>query len=98
MDSPDEFVQKNAPKRGGHVYANQGTGDQIIHAPLAPRGLGADTKALLVIVAVDIVFFVVGAMSYTGKNTDGDLWRAVIFLFLVVVTVGIARRWLRRRV
>lgn len=99
MDPQDRFVQKNAPRRGGNVYANQGSGDQIIHtAAPGKRGLGTDSKALLVIIAVDVLYFLFGMLSYTGENTTGDLWRAGIFLVLLVVTASMVRRWLRRRV
>jgi hypothetical protein len=99
MDPRDEYVQRNAPRRGGNVFANQGTGDQIIHTGTpGRRGLGTDSKALLVFLAVDILFFFFGALSYTGGNTDGDMWRAGIFLVLLIVTAGLVRRWLRRRI
>jgi hypothetical protein len=47
---------------------------------------------------VDVVYFFYGMSAYTGRNTTADGWRAVIFLLLLVVTVGMVRRWLRRRV
>lgn len=89
------YTQNNAPRRGGSVYANQG-GNQIINVG-GKRG-GGDTKALLVTLAVDVAFFFYGMLSYTGRNTTADEWRAGIFLILLIVTVGMVRRWLRRRI
>ncbi|MEV6844197.1 hypothetical protein [Actinoplanes sp. NPDC051411] len=94
--NPNQFTQNNSPRRGGNVYANQG-GNQIIHTGPAKRG-GGDTKALLVTLGSDAVFFLYGMLSYTGQNSSGDEWRAGIFIVLLVVTAGMIRRWLRRRV
>ncbi len=66
--NPGQFTQNNSPRRGGNVYANQGTGNQIIHTGPGKRG-GGDTKALLVTLALDAVFFLYGMLSYTGRNT-----------------------------
>ena len=95
--NPSKFTQNNTPRRGGNVYANQGTGNQIIHTGPGRRG-GADTKALLVVLVLDVVFFFYGMLAYTGRNTSGDEWRAGIFIVLLIVTAGMIRRWLRRRV
>ncbi len=94
---PDRYTQRNAPGSGGTVYANQGEGDQIIYAAPRKRG-GMDTKALLVTLLVDVLYFFYGMTTYTGHNTTADQWRALIFLVLLVVTGGMIRRWLRRRV
>jgi hypothetical protein len=95
--NPNQFTQNNSPRRGGNVYANQGTGKQIIHTGSSKRGSGG-TKALLVTLALDAVFFLYGMLSYTGKNTSGDEWRAGIFIILLIVTAGMIRRWLRNRI
>jgi hypothetical protein len=95
--SSSNYTQKNAPRGRGQVFANQGTGDQNIHLRPDRRG-GGDSKALLVTLVVDVVFFVYGSLSYTGRSTSSDTWHAVIFLVLLAVTVGMIRRWLRRRI
>jgi hypothetical protein len=96
-DQRDQYRQHNAPRRGSSVYANQGTGDQIIHTTPPRRGMGGDTKALLVTLVVDGVFFVYGVVAYTGgRNAHADEWRAGAFIALVIVTGGMIRRWLRR--
>lgn len=97
-DGQTSYVQKNSPRRRGTVYANQGTGPQIINTVPRKHRSGMDTKALLVILAADVVYFFFGMLTYTGENTAGDTWRAVIFLALLLATAGIVRRWLRRRV
>ncbi|GAA2628996.1 hypothetical protein [Paractinoplanes durhamensis] len=97
-NDPPRYTQQNAPHSGGSVYANQGPGNQIINSLPEKRGVGFDTKALLVVLLVDGIYFFYGMSSYTGRNTAGDEWRAAFFFVLLVVTVGVVRRWLRRRV
>jgi hypothetical protein len=91
----DQWTQVNSPAAGGTVYANQG-GDQIIYAGPRKRS-GVDTKLLGTLVA-DVAYFFYGMSAYTGRNTSADQWRATIFLVLLVITGGVIRRWLRRRV
>ena len=67
------YRQDNAPRGHGQVFANQGTGDQNIHLQPARRA-GGDTKALLVTLVVDVVFFVYGSLSYTGRGTPSSSW------------------------
>jgi len=54
-------------------------------------------KPLLIILGIDVIFFFYGMLSYTGKNTGGDEWRAGIFLVLAVVTLSMIGRWVRGR-
>jgi len=90
------YRQKNSARGRGQVFAHQGTGDQNIHLQ-TDRRRGTDSKALLVTLAVDVIFFVYGSLSYTGRGSSSDMWHAVIFLVLLAVTVAMIRRWLRRR-
>ncbi|MCT2588277.1 hypothetical protein [Actinophytocola gossypii] len=54
--------------------------------------------AVLVILAVDVAFFFYGQAAYTGRTGDsGDLWRAGIFLVLMLTTGTLVRRWFRSR-
>jgi hypothetical protein len=98
QSKPPRYTQHNAPRSGGSVYANQGPGNQIINTQPNKRGVGVDTKALVATLVSDVVYFFYGMSAYTGRNTTADEWRAVIFVVLLVVTIGMVRRWLRRRV
>ena len=91
--------QYNSAGAGGNVYATQGGGTINVHQPQAAarRGVGIDTKVLLAVIVADVAFFFIGMLSYTGQNTSGDTWRAGIFLFLLVLTGILIRRWIRRR-
>jgi len=79
----------------GH-FVNTG---KIIHPPAPPvrTGVSFDTKALLVALILDVAMFLYGMLSYSGKNTNTETWRAVIFLLMCGVTIGMIRRWFRRR-
>ncbi|MEV4515642.1 hypothetical protein AB0K00_42660 [Dactylosporangium sp. NPDC049525] len=84
---------------GRDAYTTQGGTINVTHGPTpAKRGLGTDTKFLLFILVADVTWFFIGMLSYTGRNTTGDTWRAVIFLFLLALTGAGVRRWIRRRV
>ena len=98
--NPNNSVQQNFAQHGGNVFANQGPGNQIINntTQQAKRGTGFDTKALLVILVLDVAFFFYGMTAYTGRNTTADTWRAGIFILLLILTASLVRRWLRRRV
>jgi hypothetical protein len=37
---------------------------------------------------VDAVMFLYGSLSYIGRNSSGDTWRAGIFLILPIVTAA----------
>jgi hypothetical protein len=87
---------------GQNVYATQ-TGNVNVNSTYnsvtaGKRGPRLDTKVLLGTLVADVIFFFYGMLSYTGKNTGGDEWRAGIFLFLFVATAGMIGRWIRRRV
>lgn len=79
----------------GNLYATQKGNINI--GVGAQRGPRFDTKALLATLLIDIAFFFYGMLSYTGRNTTGDEWRAGIFLFLFLATSGMFGRWVRRR-
>jgi len=96
----------------GNLYATQGgnmnfnttnnntTNNSTTHlyGPTAKGGLRTDTKVLLMALPIDVLFFFYGMLSYTGRNTTGDEWRAVTFLFLFLFTCGLFGRWVRRRI
>jgi hypothetical protein len=84
--------QFNSVNRGNQ-YATQ-YGNINLHA--GQRRF--DGRVLLVTLVVDVAFFFYGMLAYTGKNTTGDQWRAGIFLFLLIITATLLRRWIRRRV
>jgi hypothetical protein len=94
--------QYNTPQSGGTVYAAQG--NQNIHhttinavPPTQALRRPWAGRALLITIAVDVAFFFYGMIAYTGHPNDtGDLWRAGIFLGLMVTTGTMLRRWLRR--
>jgi len=82
----------------GNVYATQGGNININTTAPGRRGLRLDSKVLLVVLPVDVVFFFYGMLAYSGRNTGGDTWRAGIFLFLLLTTMVLLGRWIRRRV
>jgi hypothetical protein len=66
------------------------------HQSSAPRPKTG--RALLIMIVIDAVFFVYGAVAYTGQgNNPGDLGRAVVFLILLATTGTLLRRWIRSR-
>jgi hypothetical protein len=86
----------------GNQYINQNThiyhGPNPVQSPPVQRAQPRTGRALLVILAVDVAFFVYGATAYTGQaNNPGDLGRAVIFLILLATTGTLLRRWVRSR-
>ncbi len=91
---------------GGPLIANQGnqyvTTNNITnnHQVLVIKQRHARTGwAILVILAVDVAFFFYGQAAYTGRmDSTGDMWRAGIFLALVVITGSLIRRWVRTRI
>ncbi|MEV4518002.1 hypothetical protein AB0K00_54730 [Dactylosporangium sp. NPDC049525] len=84
---------------GRDAYTTQSGTINVNHGQTAARrGLGTDTKFLLFTLVADVAWFFIGMLSYTGQNTTGDTWRAVIFLFLLALTGAVVRRWIRRRV
>jgi hypothetical protein len=91
--------QYNNASNGGFVYANQGPGKQSINHHY--NVVGARTRtgwAILVLLAVDVGFFIYGMTAYTGLADDsGDLWRAGISVVLLGVTLRLIRRWFRQR-
>ena len=82
----------------GNLYATQ-TGNININNPAAGRrGPRIDSKVLVITLLADAIFFLYGMLVYSGKNTEGDQWRAGIFLFLFFWTCVILGRWVRRRI
>jgi len=81
----------------GNVYATQNGTINVNAAASSKRGARIDTKVLLVTLLTDVIFFGYGMVAYTGKNTNGDEWRAGIFLFMFLLTSVIIGRWIRRR-
>jgi hypothetical protein len=97
---------RNTQQNHGHqVYAAQQGNQYINHIyqgqaqPPPPAAAPPRTgRALVVMLVVDAVFFVYGAIAYTGQgNNPGDLGRAVIFLILLATTGTLLRRWVRSR-
>ncbi|MEV4350731.1 hypothetical protein AB0J83_40260 [Actinoplanes sp. NPDC049596] len=82
----------NQYNSGQNVYATQKGHIRITNGAAPPSA-----KPLLVILALDAVFFLYGMLSYTGHNTSADAWRAGIFLALVVLTLSLTSRWIRGR-
>ncbi|MCP2293978.1 hypothetical protein APR11_000382 [Nocardia amikacinitolerans] len=57
-----------------------------INAPSRSAGRIRTGLILCMLLATDIGFFVYGQSAYTGKGDAGDVWRAVIFVGLLIVT------------
>jgi hypothetical protein len=90
--------QHNTASNGGSVYANQGSGKMSIKHNYRSGPRSRTGVAVLVVLALDVVFFVYGMTAYTGAAGDsGDLWRAGIFLVLLAITGSLVRRWFRQR-
>jgi hypothetical protein len=109
MSQPDpggpiqpNYRQYNAPSSGGTVYSNQGTGNQVINQqyvdPAADRRHRSTTRVLVGFLLADVLYVFYGMWSYTGRNTSADMWRALIYLVMLVTTIRLIRRWLRQRV
>jgi nucleoside phosphorylase len=99
--SDDRWTQVNAPAAGGMLIANQGQQTVNINPsasqpPASKRRFGRDTKVLLATIIADVGFFY-GMLSYTGRNTGPETWRAIIFLVMLSVTIAMAKRWVGRR-
>lgn len=86
---------------GGIAIGSVGGGINVnLPAPPPPpprRRMSFDTTMLLAMLVADVVFFLYGMWSYTGRNTTAEMWRAVIFLVMFSVTCGMTRRWFLRR-
>jgi hypothetical protein len=98
-NQPPSFNQTNTANSGGAVYANQGTGNQIINTgPVPKRGPRTDTKVLLIMIVADVGVFWYGAASFTGRDTTANQWHAGIFLVMLGITIRMIKRWMHRRV
>jgi hypothetical protein len=107
MTSPQRPTRHTQQNHGHQVYAAQ-NGNQYVNNTNIYQGPGRPQqppappprtgRALLVMLVVDAVFFVYGAIAYTGQaNNPADLGRAVIFLILLATTGTLLRRWVRSR-
>ncbi|MGW3313877.1 toll/interleukin-1 receptor domain-containing protein [Streptomyces sp. NPDC001073] len=71
-------------------------------APRFPRLTSAsqmcsDTKFLLILLGIDLIYGLVAATLYRGDGGSSDLWRALVGLGLTALTSAAARRWFKRR-
>ena len=93
--------QHNQASGGSSIYANQGGNQSIHHNYNTTINARAQTRtgwAILIVLAVDVVFFIYGQQAYSGQPGDaGDLWRAGIFLVLMATTTTLIRRWFRNK-
>jgi hypothetical protein len=86
-----------------HLIANNGNGRQKVRSVnrnvFNLRGVRSFAGwALLTCVLADVIYPIYGAAAYTGRpDDDGDMWRAGIYLVLLITTGTLLRRWLRRR-
>ncbi|MET8653103.1 hypothetical protein [Nocardia aurea] len=90
-NNPPSQNQHNVASGGSSIYSNIG-GKQWISIRHGQARRLWTWWTLLMLIAVDIVFFVYGQAAFTGAagNSD-DMSRAVIFLVLVVMTVAMLR-------
>ena len=87
--------QHNHASGRAQIIGYQGSGNQIVNVRAARKRTGV---AILVVLGIDVVFFLYGGLAYTGNAGDsGDLWRAGIMLMLLAVTGSLIRRWFRQR-
>jgi hypothetical protein len=93
--SPHNHQHNHASGRG-QIIVNQGGNQTVnLHNHAARKRTGA---AILILLGIDVVFFVYGGLAYTGSNGNtGDLWRAGIMLVLLGITGNLIRRWFRQR-
>ena len=95
---PSQHNSQRIQARGrSTVNAHQGSGPMNIFQTLNPSRRGYGPWLLLVLVIVDVGYFFFGMLSYSGTDNSGDMWRAWIFLFLVVWTLRTAVKLARRR-
>jgi predicted outer membrane repeat protein len=106
---PGQHQQHNQAATGGAVYATQNgnlynttnnntTHNQNHHVTNLniKRSRTKIGWAILIILAGDVGFFFYGQAAYTGgMNNSGDMWRAGIFLALLIITSSLIRRWFR---
>jgi hypothetical protein len=96
---PQHATQNNHASGHGVVNAHQGSGPMnIVQNFLSPTRRGYGGWLLLILVVVDVIYFFYGMLSYSGDpDNSADMWRAWIFLFLVVWTLRTVRRLLKRK-
>ncbi len=61
------------------------------------RRLRIDTKAILIVLPANAVFFGYGMLAYTGGEHQRRQ-RAGVLLFMVLMTTAMIGRWIRRRI
>jgi|tagenome__1003787_1003787.scaffolds.fasta_scaffold17726535_1 hypothetical protein len=95
MNAPHNH-QHNHARGHGRLIVNQGGNQTVnLHSHAARKRTGV---AILIVLGLDVVFFIYGALAYTGHSgNSGDLWRAGIMLVLMGVTGNLIRRWFRQR-
>lgn len=88
--------QHNHASGRSQIIVSQGGNQTVnLHNHAARKRTGT---AILVVLGIDVVFFIYGGLAYTGHSGDsGDLWRAGIMLVLMLTTVSLIRRWFRQR-
>jgi hypothetical protein len=91
--------QTNKAYGRGTIYSSQGGSQHVNHITNQASATRSWAGwATLVVIGVDVAFFFYGMTAYTGQpSNSGDLWRAGIFIVLLVTTGSLIRRWLRRR-
>ncbi|MFC5200542.1 toll/interleukin-1 receptor domain-containing protein [Streptomyces kaempferi] len=57
----------------------------------------SDTKFLLTLLAIDLIYGLASATLYQGDRGSSDLWRALAALGLFAFTSAAAKRWFKRR-
>jgi hypothetical protein len=109
MTSPQHPAGPSQQNQGHQVYAAQGGNQYFNHTniytgpgqpqqPPPPAPAPRTGRTLVVMLAVHVVFFIYGAVVYTGQvNNPADLGRAMIFLILLGTTGTLLRRWVRNR-
>lgn len=101
MSQEPEFRQHNAPAAGGTVNSYQGTGHQFVqntyHDETARGRRRFAARLVIGALVADVIYFFYGMWSYSGRDTSGDAWRAVIYLVMLAVTIRLIRRWFRHR-
>ena len=95
--TPVQHNTQNVRARGrSRVNVNQGSGPMNVIQHFSPTRRGYGAWLLLALVIVDIGYFFFGMFSYSGTDNKGDMWRAWIFLVLVVWTIRTAVKLARR--
>ena len=93
--------QHNTHHGSGDLYAHQGSGDFTVnhsshHQHVARPGIAG--RIVLVLLGVDVLWFVWGGLAYTGEpGNQGDTVRSVGMLVLFLLTCAFTGAWFRRK-